>query len=163
MMRTMERRTRRIEKARPFKRLLHFAEGDVWSYQVASGAVLIRTPDLAVTHSIPLPEVVGMTYDEIEKGCWKKWWAGVGPGDVKAYVVGHLRGPETLELPPGVFMTVNKYWEPERWHLFETCGLLYRCGQPSSVADAEQRLGTKLTRKNLCGACRMRRDWKASQ
>lgn len=155
-MRNAARKTEKPQRARPLKRLLHFGD-EVWSYQVASGVVLIRLPDLSMTFTICLPEIVGMSYETIEKGLWKRWWHGVGPGEVKAYIDGHLRGPDIV-VPDTVYLPVSPHWEPERWHLFSSCSLLFRLAQPFARDAAQETLGFKLTQRNLCGACRIRRD-----
>jgi hypothetical protein len=161
-MRTLERKTAKLDKVKPFKRLVHFVEGDVWSYQGGNSVVLIRTPDLTVTHTIPTPEIVGMSYHEIERGMWKRWFHGIGPGDVKAYIAGHLRGSDAMGLPTEVFLDVNPTWKSERWHLFESCALHGMHSTSFPPETAAQQLGAPLTRKNLCGACRMLRDQKVT-
>jgi hypothetical protein len=76
---------------RPFRRRIHL-EGEVWTYQVTSRLVLVREPDPSLLHEVLLSEVVGMSPSDIERGIWKKTWAGVGPGEVRAYITRHLRG-----------------------------------------------------------------------
>ena len=143
---------------RPYKRALHFSDGEVWSYHFANGGVAIRTPDCKTTHRVPLPEISGLSWDEMERGEWKGWWTGIGPQCVKDYVRSHLRpDPNSFPLPTLLFMHPRFH---ERWHLFQDCHFLphRKTGQicdPMRVfaEDLEEHLGKKATLLNLCGVC----------
>lgn len=149
---------------KPYKRLLHFSDGEAWSYRFANGVVAIRTPDCKTTHQVPLPEISGMSWDEMERGEWKGWWTGIGPQAVKDYVESHLRpDPEGFHIPQLVFMHPKFFG---RWHLFDNCHFLphRKTGQSIDPArvfkeDLERRLGEKPSRLNLCGVC-LRRQMK---
>ena len=143
---------------RPYKRNLHFSEGDVWSYRFTNGVVAIRTPDCKTTHKVPLPEISGMSWDDMERGEWKGWWAGIGPQCVKDYVRSHLRpDPDDVHIPQMVFMHPRFLG---RWHLFQNCRFLphRRTGQAYDATrvfkeELEERLEEKPTLLNLCGVC----------
>jgi len=147
---------------KPYKRRLHFPDGEVWSYRFTNGVVAIRTPDCETTHGVPLPEISGMSWDDMERGEWKGWWAGVGPQRVKDYVQFHLRpDPDSFPVPPMMFMHPRF---GDRWHLFNDCHFLphRHTGQkydPRRMLkeESEERLGEKPTLLNLCGVC-MRRQ-----
>lgn len=154
----MRERDQRRRRPQPYKRRLHFPDGEEWSYRFTSGKVAIRTPDCETTFQIPLPEISHMTWDNMERGEWKGWWKGVGPQKVKDYILFHLRpDPDDCPTPTLVFM------HPlisDRWHLHEECQFLphRRHGQkydPDRVFadELEGRLGEEPTLRNLCGAC----------
>lgn len=83
---------RRQRQHRPYKRKVHFPNGEVWSYRIGFSMCSIRSPDHRQTHKVTLTQITGMLPDDIERGVWKGWWKGVGPQQVKDYIEKHLRG-----------------------------------------------------------------------
>lgn len=145
---------------RAYHRKIHFGEGEVWSYRFAGGHVTIRTPDCGTTHRVPLPEISGMSHDEMERGEWKGWWRGVGPQRIKDYITLHLRPEPDFRIPDLVFMHPHPFG---RWHLFWDCHFLPHRKHQQAIDPArvfaeelERRLGEPATRLNCCGVC-MRR------
>lgn len=143
--------------SKPLKRKLHFPDGEVWTWRFGSD-VLIRTPDCRTTYHVPLPEITGMRYDDMERGEWKGWWDGVGPQQVKDYIELHLRPDPRIVVPPRIFIHPH-VWSQSRWHLYIDCHFLpnksYHAVLPRSVAPEgfAKRVGTEPTRLNLCGVC----------
>ncbi len=59
-------------------------------YQVGRSYINIRLPDGSrVTPS--LPEVTGLSWDEVERGQWKRWFS-VTPANIREYIENHLLG-----------------------------------------------------------------------
>jgi len=153
-----QRDQRRQQRLRPYSRKIHFPDGEVWSYRFTGSVVAIRTPDCETTHQVPLPEISGMSWDLMERGRWKQWWKGVGPGALKEYILFHLRpDPREVRIPGVAFMHPRFFG---RWHYFRDCPVLphRKHGQkydPAQVPDddLEHRLGEKPTLRNLCGTC----------
>jgi hypothetical protein len=151
-----QKKTRR--RPRPYKRQLHFPDGEVWSYRFTNGVVAIRTPDCETTYKVPMPEISGMSWDDMERGQRKQWWTGVGPQCVKDHIKFHLRpDPHSFPIPTLVFMHPMFFG---RWHLYEGCRFLphrrhHQAYDPARVFadDLDERLGEPATLLNLCGVC----------
>jgi hypothetical protein len=66
-------------------------DGVEYTYVVGSGLnIVIRTPSRK-TILTNLSKVFGMGWDVIERGYWKEWLPGVGPGDVKRWLTLYLK------------------------------------------------------------------------
>lgn len=157
--------------ARSFDRKIHFGDDEVWSYRVSSMFVLVREPDPSRLHRISVCDVTGMSFSDIERGCWKRWWKGIGPGEIRAYIEGHLRGQDGVTVPETMFVEgrlldrVNRTgassddWVPgaleRRWHTSPQCSLAFKARE-APAAQASLALGAPVSRANLCGLCRMR-------
>lgn len=156
-MKKRDQKKRRRTPA-PYKRRLHFADGETWSYRFTNGVVAIRSPRCETTYEVPLLEISGMSWNDMERGEWKGWWSGVGPQAVKDYVLFHLRpDPDDVRIPNLVFMHPHFFG---RWHFYEDCHFLphrrhHQAYDPARVPDdeLEERLGEKPTLLNLCGVC----------
>lgn len=153
------REQKRRGKQRPLKRRLHFGGGEVWTYRVGNGLVLVRPPDLHTTYHVSLTEITGMSWDDLERGQWKGWWSGMGPQEVKDYIDRHLRPPPEIVVPRVVFVHPTP-WVAQTWHLRPNCHFLpqTRRGQAYDAIGlgpdrARRHLGGELNRRNLCGIC----------
>jgi len=160
-----QRRKKKRQPPEPFRRKLHFLEDEVWSYRVGGSFVWIRTPDLKTTFEIPFTQITGMSWDDMERGQWKRWWDGIGPQQIKDYVEHHLRPDPAIELPPRVFVRLPPWGtRGETWHLRRECHFLpqetenplfqaWRQVKAVSPEEAAEHFGEPLTRRNLCGLC----------
>ncbi len=64
--------------------------GQVFKYKVGKTCINIVLPDGSRVHPT-LSEVSGLSWDEVERGQWKKWFS-VTPGMLKSYLIeNHLR------------------------------------------------------------------------
>lgn len=158
-------------RALPFDRKIHFGANEVWTYRVSSMFVLVREPDPSKLHQVSVCDVTGMSFNDIERGCWKRWWKGIGPGEVRAYIEGHLRGQEGVLLPETMFVEGRLFdrvnpttassvdWVPgaleRRWHTSPQCHLAFKARE-AAAAQASLALGAPITRATMCGLCRMR-------
>jgi hypothetical protein len=72
------------------RRKLHIG-GQVFTYIVGNTYVAIWGPDGA-KWTPTIAEVTGESWDAIERACWKQYWRGVRPGQVKDYVENRCNG-----------------------------------------------------------------------
>jgi len=149
-----QRKAKRTKAPEAHERLLHFSDGEVWSWRYGGSVIKIREPDLRTNHDIHLSEITGMTFDDMERGEWKGWWKGVGPQEIKDYIALHLRPTPAFPVPLRVYVHQMKR-EGGRWHLYFDCGFA-RNSSPQDSIDPEmaaEHIGGGLTRRNLCGVC----------
>lgn len=159
-----QRKKKKRRPPQPFRRKLHFSEEEVWTYRVAGGDVLIRTPDLSETFRIDFAQITGMLWEDMERGQWKGWWKGIRPQEIKDYIQHHLRPDPAIELPPRIFVRLPPWGRGDLWHLRRECYFLpqktenpvfqaWRQVRGLDPEEAAERLGEPLTRRNLCGLC----------
>lgn len=155
----MKQRDQKEPKYKPLKRLLHF-RGETWSYQVGKSAVHLRTSDHRITYAVPLPDITGESWDQIERAEWKHYWEGVRPQKIKSYIRDHLLPNPEFRLPTVMYMHPNG---GDRWHRYEHCRFLphLKTGQvfdpvKIEVEQWEGVLKEPPTRLNLCGVCMKR-------
>jgi hypothetical protein len=139
---------------RPFLRKIHFGDDEVWTYRVTSMFVLIREPDPTKLHRVSLMDLTGMWPHDIERGMWKKWWKGIGPGQIRTHIELHLRGDVSIALPATVVLDDPPPGNTRRWHLRYECSLHGRTQRGVTPEEAAAQLKTPLTLLNLCGTCR---------
>lgn len=161
----MKRRDQKQSNPRPYKRRIHFSEREAWSYRIGNHGVLIRPPDNTETFRVPLTEITGMSWDELERGHWKGWWDGVGPQEVKGYIARHLRPDPNIPLPEFIFVHPHKVGAT--WHLRMDCPVLpqRKRRNPFDAArigpgEAIRFIGAPATLRNLCSICCYRAETK---
>lgn len=71
------------------ERKIHFENDEVWTYKPGETHVLIRDP-LRKTNCIPYTDLLGLSWDAVEKGIHKRWLQ-VTPQIVKDYIAENLR------------------------------------------------------------------------
>jgi hypothetical protein len=73
---------------KPGFRKLVLASG-VWCYRVGKGFIAIFSPtgQKYVTNQ---SEVSGMSWSDLERGYWKKWFKGIGPGMIRQWIETHV-------------------------------------------------------------------------
>jgi hypothetical protein len=76
----------------PLKRKIHFADNEVWTYELGSSGVKIRTPDCKETYFVQLNKLIGLSWDAIERAHWHgSDSANATPSDVSRYILEHLK------------------------------------------------------------------------
>lgn len=161
-----QRKRRRPQAQKPYKRLLHFADGEVWSWRCGHAYVQIRTPDNQTNYKVPLPDITGWSWSELERGEWKGYWPGITPQEVKDYIELHLRPDPAMELPEEAYVH-PMFTKPDHWHLYFDCRFLPNTARHNSI-DPErvpreslaERFGQEPTRRNVCAICMHRREKK---
>lgn len=151
-----QRDQKKRREIQPFKRKLHFSDGETWSYRVGQNYVVMRSPE-GKTHEAILPDVTGESWNDIERAQWKHYWDGVRPQAIKNYIGYHLRPPP--EFHPVTHAYMHPYFFGH-WHMFWDCHVLphEKNGQAFDPAvvdyeDLEGHLGAKATRLNFCPVC----------
>jgi hypothetical protein len=152
-----QRKQRRKKEPKPLKRLLHFPDGEVWSWRYMGPYIRVREPDNVTDHNVPVPDITGMTWDDMERGEWKGWWKGIGPQEIKDYITLHLRPDPEFPVPHRVFVH-SMFGRGSRWHLYGNCYFLG--GRAPNLhfgtvlaSELAERIGAPATRLNLCGVC----------
>jgi hypothetical protein len=78
---------RKRPKYQSLKRLLHFADGSIWSYDIRGDNVLIRTPDHRTTYKADVYVVCGIDTSDWEPGDYEDWTGpSCEPWNVKAFI-----------------------------------------------------------------------------
>lgn len=85
----MIRKTIPKEKKRkplaPFSRKLHI-DGGEWSFRITSHVVMVRDPDGKQTWRIQLPDIMGATWEEIERAHDNCEPLGICPSMIKDWI-----------------------------------------------------------------------------
>lgn len=69
---------------KPLKRKIHLPTG-TWSYRIGTSMVIIRNSDMSKTFRVPLTNITGMTWEDIEKE-QRKGGFSVRPYEIRRYI-----------------------------------------------------------------------------
>lgn len=153
-----QRDQKKSRPPQPFKKKLHFPDGEVWSWRFGNH-VAIRTPDNKKTYVVSLTEITGWSWDDLERAEWKGYWPEIGPQLIKDYITLHLRPHPDFHVPIRAYVHPHLL-RPKRWHIFYDCPNLPHQGRICSV-DPEivtrgalaERMGTEPSAENCCHRC----------
>ena len=84
----------KFKRYTPFKRKIHFFNGEVWTYNAGYRYVWIKSPDMKETYSVSHQKLKGCTtcgYYCIQDGC------SVSPSEIKRYIGREIKGIITKE------------------------------------------------------------------
>ncbi len=69
-------------------------DSGTWQYRIGSGDIVIFSPNDS-RYLTNQSEVTGMSWDNLERGYWKGWFKGIGPGDIRKWIEEHILGSTT--------------------------------------------------------------------
>jgi hypothetical protein len=72
---------------RGFRKLV--LDSGTWLYKVGKGHIAIISPT-GQKHLTDQSKVTGMSWDTLERGYWKKWFTGIGPGMLREWIENNI-------------------------------------------------------------------------
>jgi hypothetical protein len=82
---------RKKRQTKPYQRKVHIG-GQEWTYRVTRHCLQIANPDCSKKWKVDLTDFTGMTWEQLERAEWKKYFPRIGPKDVKKYIEEKLVG-----------------------------------------------------------------------